>query len=143
MNFYETLYIVNPNLPEESYGEVLSKFNTLVEKNKGVLIRVEEWGKRSLAYQVKKFDKGYFVLLKYCGGADTTMELERGLRLDDRTVKFQTIKLSSQADPEELKRREAETKGTPAVEEAESTVGESDSAEEIDSEENREEEDGL
>lgn len=128
MKYYETLYIINPNLPEEDYRETLLKFNNLIEKNKGVLIRVEEWGKKSLAYPVKKFDKGYYVLVRYCGEPETASELERDLRLDDRSIRFQTIKLSDQADPEELKSRAEE--GPEKAAEEEETSSESEESEE-------------
>ena len=63
MRHYETIYIVDPNLSDEEYGEVTKKFNNLIEKQKGVIIKTDEWGAQKLAYRVKKFDKGYYVLL--------------------------------------------------------------------------------
>ena len=103
MRYYETLYLINPNLAEDEYRGVVTKFNDLVEKHKGVVVKVEEWGKKPLAYEVKKCDKGFYVLLQYCGGAEIINELNREFRLDDRVLKDQTIKLSNAADPEALK----------------------------------------
>ena len=103
MRYYETLYIINPNLAEEDYRAVVAKFTDAVEKNKGVVTKVDEWGKKSLAYDIKKFDKGSYVLLQYCGEAGLTAELKRELGLDDRVLKYQTIKLSDNADLEKLK----------------------------------------
>ncbi|MEA2040454.1 MAG: 30S ribosomal protein S6 [Thermodesulfobacteriota bacterium] len=103
MRYYETLYLINPDLSDEDYGDVVTKFNNLVEKNKGSVINVDEWGKKTLAYKVKKFDKGYYVLLQYCGAAEILAELNRDLTLDDRVLKYQTIKLSNDVDPEALK----------------------------------------
>jgi ribosomal protein S6 len=54
MRHYETIYIVNPNLGEEEYREVIKRYNTLIEKNKGVVIKTEEWGVQRLAYDLKK-----------------------------------------------------------------------------------------
>ncbi|MBW2022294.1 MAG: 30S ribosomal protein S6 [Deltaproteobacteria bacterium] len=104
MRFYETLYLLTPELSQDDYKAVLEKFNGIVEKNGGVIIRADEWGKKDLAYQVRKFDKGFYVLLQYCGPPGITFLLERDLRLDDRVMKYQTIKLRDKADPEELKR---------------------------------------
>ncbi|RLB42258.1 MAG: 30S ribosomal protein S6 [Deltaproteobacteria bacterium] len=104
MRFYETLYLLTPELSQEEYKEVLEKFNSIIEKNGGVVIRLDEWGKKELAYQVRKFDKGFYVLLQYCGPPGITFLLERDLRLDDRVMKYQTIKLRDKADPDELKR---------------------------------------
>ena len=103
MRYYETLYIINPNLAEEDYRVVVAKFTDAVEKNKGVVTKVDEWGKKSLAYDIKKFDKGFYVLLQYCGEAGLTAELKRELGLDDRILKYQTVKLSDNADLEKLK----------------------------------------
>jgi len=105
MRYYETLYIINPNLSDDDSKDVVTKFNDLVEKNKGVIIKVDEWGKKTLAYEVKKFDKGYYVLLSYCGETDLVALLTREFKLDERILKYQTVKLSDNADPEELKRQ--------------------------------------
>ena len=107
MRHYETLYLLNPNLAAEEYTEILGKFNGIVEKEAGVVIRVEEWGKRTLAYEVRRFDKGYYVLMDYCGGPGITDEFHRAMRLDDRVFKFHTVKLSDTADPEALKAEHA------------------------------------
>jgi len=118
MRYYETLYIINPNLTEEDYRAVVAKFTDAVEKNKGVVTKVDEWGKKTLAYDIKKFDKGFYVLLQYCGEAGLTAELKRELGLDDRVLKYQTIKLSDDADLEKLKPKPdpSETESVDAVE---------------------------
>lgn len=114
MKYYETLYIVNPELPTEAYQQVLGKFNGLVEANRGVIIKVDEWGSRPLAYPVKKFEKGAYVLLQFCGEAGITSVLERDLRLDDRVIKYQTVKIADHADADALKRQAEEVKAKPA-----------------------------
>jgi len=114
MKYYETLYIVNPDLSTEAYQQVLGKFNGLIEAGRGVIIKVDEWGSRPLAYPVKKYEKGVYVLLQYCGDAGITNGLERDLRLDDRVIKYQTVKISDNADAEALKRQTEEVKAKPA-----------------------------
>lgn len=120
MRYYETLYIINPDLSEEQYRDVVAKMNAVVEREKGVIIRVEEWGKRTLAYQVKKFDKGSYVLLQYCGEPGIVEELKREMALDDRVIRYQTVKLSDHADPEALKAAGEPSKGR-SVEEGKPT----------------------
>jgi len=105
MRYYETLYLINPNLADEDYSDVVTKFNDLVEKNKGVIVKVDEWGKKTLAYEIKKFDKGYYVLLSYCGDPDLITVLKREFKLDERIIKYQIIKLSDSADPDALKQQ--------------------------------------
>ncbi len=110
MRYYETLYMINPNLSDEEYREVVAKCNGLIEKQKAVIVHVDEWGKKSLAYTVKKFDKASYVLLYYCAEGSAIAEIERGLQLDERILKYQTVKLSDQADPEALKAKAEEKK---------------------------------
>ena len=110
MRHYETIFIVNPNLSEEEYGEILKKFRDLIDKSKGIMIKVEEWGKQKLAYQLMKFDSGFYVLFDYCGEAGMTVELERILKLDEKILNYQTIKLADQADPEALIQKEEQTR---------------------------------
>lgn len=110
MKNYETIFIVNPNLSADDYGQVLKKFTTQVEKQKGVVVKVEELGTQRLAYEVKKFDRGTYVLLNYCGGPGVTAELERDLKLDDRILKYQTVKLADDVDAQELLQKETEAK---------------------------------
>jgi len=99
---YETIYIVNPNLDTDSLSEVVTKFSHLVEKLKGSLLRVQEWGKRKLAYEVKRFDKGYYIMLDFCGLPGMVKELERSLKLDDRILKYLTVKVDEDVKPDEL-----------------------------------------
>jgi small subunit ribosomal protein S6 len=118
MRNYETIIVVNPTLGEEEHKEVLKKYSTLVERQKGILIRIEQWGVQRLAHPVKRFDKGSFVLMNYCGPSGVTSELERDLKLDDRIFRFQTVKIAEDVDPQELilKEKEKEKKKEPAVE---------------------------
>lgn len=110
MRYYETLYMIKPDISEDEYKDVLSKFTQVIEKNKGIIIRTEEWGKKTLAYTVKKFDKAFYVLLNFCGEPGLIQELSDSFGLDERILKYQTIKLKDNADPEELMNKEREIK---------------------------------
>ncbi len=116
MRYYETIFIVHPNLNEEESKEVLKKFSGLVERYKGVLVKIEEWGNQRLAYQVKKSERGYFVLVGYCAEPGLVPELERDLKLDDRVLKFQSVKVSDHADPQEMLQKQSEGKKQEAAE---------------------------
>jgi small subunit ribosomal protein S6 len=115
MRNYETIFVVNPTLGEEEYKEVLKKYSTLVERQKGILVRIEEWGVQRLAHAVKRFDKGSFVLMNYCGPSGVTSELERDLKLDDRIFRFQTVKIAEDVDPQEPIQKEKDKKKEPLV----------------------------
>jgi len=113
MRQYETIFVVNPTLAEETYREVVNKFRSVVERQKGVIVKAEEWGSQRLAYAVKKFDKGIYVIFNFCGEAGVTSELERELKLDDRILKYQTVKLAEDVDPQTLIAKEKEGKKEP------------------------------
>ena len=102
MKHYETLYIISPELNDEDYKAVVAKHKDLIEKEKGVIIKLDEWGKRRLAYELNKFDQGFYVLMDYCGEKGLTDEIARTLKLDDRVLKYQTIKLADNVNPEDL-----------------------------------------
>ncbi|MFH1489456.1 MAG: 30S ribosomal protein S6 [Pseudomonadota bacterium] len=117
MRHYETIYIINPNLPDEDYTGIIKKFNELIEKQQGVIIKVDEWGRQRMAYVVRKFDKGCFVLVNFCCDSKITAELERALKLDDRILLYQTVKLADDVNPEELLAKEEAKKKAPVAEE--------------------------
>ncbi|MGD8229911.1 MAG: 30S ribosomal protein S6 [Desulfobacteraceae bacterium] len=117
MIHYETLYIVNPELDDENHKAVVDKFKDLIEKEKGIIVKLEEWGKQRLAYLVKKFDQGAYVLMDYCVGPGVTAGLERALKLDDRILKYQTVKLADKVDPQALVEKEEEARKEAAAKE--------------------------
>lgn len=118
MKHYETLYIISPELGDEDYKAVVAKHKDLIEKEKGVIIKLDEWGKRRLAYELKKFDQGFYVLMDYCGEAGITAEVARALKLDDKVLKDQTIKLGDNVNPEDLIVKPTEVEEEPAKEAA-------------------------
>lgn len=126
MRYYETLYIMNPDLAEEDHQGVIAKINGLIEAKKGVITNLEPWGKRTLAYPVKKRDRGYYVLVQYCADPGIKAEIERDLKIDDRVLTYQTVKLADEADPEAMlaKARESGSprEGTRETVEATSTA---------------------
>ncbi len=112
MNHYETIYIVNPTLDDDSLKEAIDKFSDLIKKLKGSIVKVNEWGKRKLAYDVKRFDKGAYVVLDFCALPKMVTELERNLKLDDRILKYITVKIDENIDPKDLVSKEKEIQDT-------------------------------
>jgi len=90
---YESIFILHPSLADEDVQKVLEKVKVTVEKSGGSVERLESWGKKKLAYEVKKEKKGVYVQLNYRGTGAVVAELERGFRLDDALLKFLTVKL--------------------------------------------------
>ena len=110
MRHYETIYILKPDLSEEEYRSAMEKVDGLIEKQKGVIIRTEEWGKQRLAYEIKKTEYGHYILVNYCALQELIRDLERNLKMDERVLKYQTVKLADKVDAEELLAKEEEAK---------------------------------
>jgi small subunit ribosomal protein S6 len=108
MRHYEIIYIINPNQTDDEFNEIIEKFNNLISSQKGVIIKTQKWGKQRLAYTVKKFNNGFYVYVDFCANPGLTTELERNLNLDDRIIKYQTVKLAEKVDPQELLEKEKE-----------------------------------
>ncbi len=95
---YETLYIVSPELDKSGIENLNNKFKSIVQENGGKVIRLTRWGKRDLAYRIKKFNHGFYVHLNYFGEGKTVDELQRNLRLNQNILRYITVKLSDEAD---------------------------------------------
>ena len=90
MNKYESVIITKP--AEESAINVEDKFSELIEKN-GNLTKLENLGIRQLAYQVKGYEKGHYLIYHFESEAEFIGELERQFRLDENIIKFIVIKV--------------------------------------------------
>ena len=93
---YETIYIVKPDLAEEELKALTDKVQDVIAGNGGDLKRLEDWGVRKLAYAIKKSPRGRYVYLRYDGIDTLVAELERRLRLDDRILRYLTVKIEKE-----------------------------------------------
>ena len=93
MNKYEVVYIIDPAVEEEARKELIAKFNTLIADNGGSVEKVEEWGKRRLAYAIDYKTEGYYVLVNFQAESELPKELERNLQISDSVIRYQVIKL--------------------------------------------------
>ncbi|MGA7874768.1 MAG: 30S ribosomal protein S6 [Desulfoferrobacter sp.] len=100
MRKYETFFIVDPDLPDDVTSSVDEKFKSIISSQGGIVLNYAPWGKKKLAYPVKKRSRGLYVLTEYSGGPELVAELERNMRLDERVLKFITVKLEDRFDPE-------------------------------------------
>jgi small subunit ribosomal protein S6 len=92
MNKYESIIIINPNVDEEGIKALISKFSDLIN-NDGKVEKVDELGKRKLAYEVKKFEEGFYAVFYFEANPNLITELERNYRITDEVIKFMTVKL--------------------------------------------------
>ncbi|MCK5286629.1 MAG: 30S ribosomal protein S6 [Thermodesulfovibrionia bacterium] len=94
MNFYENLIILDTKLDDKSTENAIQKIRDLVEKQGGEILKTENWGRKKLAYELKKHTEGIYVLLLFKAPPLIIVELERFYKLFDPLVKFLIIKLN-------------------------------------------------
>ena len=91
MNKYESVVIINPTVEEEGIKALISKFSDIINTD-GKVEKVDELGKRKLAYEVKKFAEGYYAVFYFEANPTLITELERNYRITDEIIKFMTVK---------------------------------------------------
>lgn len=92
MRAYEAMYIIRPDFDEEKVQATIEKYSSLIQNNGGELVNVEPWGKRRLAYELKKFREGYYVLVHFKGEPKTPAELERNFKISDDVIRYLIVK---------------------------------------------------
>ncbi|MBV5317709.1 MAG: 30S ribosomal protein S6 [Desulfobulbaceae bacterium] len=102
MRHYETTYILRPNLGEEQLTEIIDRTNAIVTNDGGGIICLDRWGIKRLAYEINKETQGYYVYLNYAAPGHTVKEIERIFRIDDRALRFLTVKLGDAMDAEAI-----------------------------------------
>ena len=89
---YETVYIFDPALEEPAITEKLERFHALLTKDgKGAVSNVAHWGKRSLAFPIKKKESGYYVVAQYETASPLLPEYERAVTLDEGVLRFLVV----------------------------------------------------
>ena len=92
MNQYEVMYVIDAALEDSARIELINRFSELVKKNGGEIDRVDEWGKRRLAYAINYKTEGYYVLMYITAPADLPRELERNFRIADAVLRSLVIR---------------------------------------------------
>ncbi len=110
MRHYETIFIINPDLSEEEIAQVVEKFTGILVKGGAEILKTDLWGRRRLAYMVKKFTKGYYVFLEYGAPSAAVTEMERNFKIDEKVIRFLSVKKGDVFDVEALAKAEAEAK---------------------------------
>ena len=93
---YEVMFIVRPDVTEEDADKLIAGFSTTVTNGGGVVKTVEKMGRRKLAYMVRKFNDGNYVLLTIEANGAGVLELERRLRVTEPVIKFITVRIDEE-----------------------------------------------
>jgi len=114
MNCYETIFIMHPDLDEAAEQAAKDAVKAIIDEVEGRIYQVENWGKKRLAYKIRKQSKGIYQLIRFIGNAESVAKMERLFRLDEAYLKFLTLRLKD--DPA--------TAGTEVAEATEATDAE-------------------
>ncbi|MBU0552472.1 30S ribosomal protein S6 [Myxococcota bacterium] len=99
---YELIYIIQPEALEEERTKISDRIEAIIEKMGATLVKKEDWGKRKLAYEIRKHSKGYYYYYVIVAGPGVTQEIERVLRMLDNVIRFMTIKLQENIHPDNI-----------------------------------------
>ena len=122
MAFYESIYILRPDLTTEQVESINQRIAEIVESSGGKVLETELWGRRQLAYAIKKTSKGYYVFHVLEGSGPLITNMESWMRINEDVLKYQNIRIRkpkttpSPLAPFEERPAEGDTEGTPSEE---------------------------
>ena len=90
---YELVYIIDTALEEDPRKELIARFSGMIESNGGTIDKVEEWGKRRLAYPILNKLEGYYVLVHYTAETTVPKEIERNLGITEGILRYLTTRI--------------------------------------------------
>src|SRR5262249_51099425 len=96
---FETIFILRPDTNQDGIHTVNTRVRSVIEQMGGKLLKLDNWGKRKLAYEVKKQLKGIYLYWQYLGTPGVVEEIERNLRMLDQVIRYYTVKVDEDIDP--------------------------------------------
>jgi len=103
MRRYESVVILDPDVPEEEVRNFTERYTDVIKSQGGEIIKIEDWGFKRLAYLVRRRDKGRYILFDYVGLPALIAELERQLKITEEVMKYISVKLDDEVDLEAFK----------------------------------------
>ncbi len=129
MKRYETIVIADPEVPEENRTVLFERYEGIVSQGGGLLVEIDTWGTRPLAYEIKKKRRGFYFRLDYCGLGSLVDEIERFSRIDERILKYLTVMTNPEADTDQIRAEMDRKKEAQQAEKAEAAEATAESAE--------------
>jgi len=97
---YETIFIMRPDISDVDADRITERMRGVIDAHEGKIIQIDNWGKRRLAYEIAKHQKGIYVYWRFIGNTELVLELERNLRMIEPVLRFLTVKLEDGVNPE-------------------------------------------
>ncbi len=105
MRYYENLFIVNPGYEGDTLQSIKDEFARFISENGGRIYNIEEWGKRRLAYRIDKQKYGIYILIEFAAEGPLIRELEESQSLNDAVLNYLTVRLDSEPDMSEKRKK--------------------------------------
>ena len=93
MNKYELIYIIDTAVEDTARKEMIDRFSNIIQDNGGIIEKIDEWGKRRLAYTIDYKTEGYYVLINFEAEGDVPKEVERNLEINENIIRYLTVKI--------------------------------------------------
>ena len=93
MNCYEHTFIAKQDLPESRAKTLVNKYEDIIKKNSGKVLKTEDWGLINFSHIIKNSKKGYYFHIKFEGIGKTIEELERAGNIDEMLIRYLTVRL--------------------------------------------------
>ena len=128
---YELALVVNAKIEDEKRVAVVKRAQSYIERFGGRVGATEEWGKKRLAYEIKKMHEGYYYFVKFEGQSNTPNDLEQNMRIMDNVLRYLIVRLDDNAEIGEPNETDVKTEEeAPAEAEAEPAEETAEAAEE-------------
>ena len=92
MAFYENTIIARQDLAEKDLIAIKEKYNEIINKTSGKVVKIEEWGLLNLAQKIKNYKKGFYIHYKFEGNKETLNEITNKLKIDSSVIRYLTVK---------------------------------------------------
>ena len=92
MAFYENTIVAKQDLAEKELKTLKDKYNEIINKSSGKVIKIEEWGLLNLANKIKNYKRGFYIHYKFEGDKNTLNEIEKKIKLDSSVIRHLTVK---------------------------------------------------
>ena len=92
MAFYENTIVAKQDLAEKELKSLKDKYNEIINKSSGKVIKIEEWGLLNLANKIKNYKRGFYIHFKFEGNSDTLNEIQKKVKVDGNVIRHLTVK---------------------------------------------------
>ena len=109
-NFYETMYIMRPDISDEAVDNTIGKYQGMIKEKGGEILETQHRGKRRLSYEINRYREGIYIQMNYHAPGETIAPMERDLRLSEDIIRYLTLVID---EPQEAEPEEAPSQAAP------------------------------